>query len=454
MKTIWEWILRLFGKSPFDKAADDENAEYTRAYEETGRISFGAIFASALANKAVSDSDITVTAAGGGASMRAQWMEGPLSALWRHAKPMVAQALGKGGKVLLPCVINGKAHIDVIDQSRMSVSRAQGDRILSASILAEVVRQDERLYYRWQDYTLEGDNHRIEIRITNDSGAPVPFDTVPEWAGLTPQISIAGVDRILFGYFRCPTDGRKDGSVYGVPITYGSEDIIRQLHKCMEQMEQEYALKRAFVGANERLFDKNAQLPASGIFRKLTPAGGLNGQSFWEVFDPAIRDSAYLSRYQHLCEQLEKSIGTSRGILTAPETANATATEIISANYDTFTMVSAIRGNLEQAINDAAYALDILAEHFGATPAGARGDWLITYDWDTSLLESSTETFTQLSELESRGLILPERLVSWVTGQPIEEAKEEIDQVKARQEDSAQRALGMTDDGAGIGAPV
>ena len=61
------------------------------------------------------------------------------------------------------------------------------------------------------------------------------------------------------------------------------------------------------------------------------------------------------------------------------------------------------------------------------------GDWQIIWDWDMSMTEASTETFSQLSELESRGLILPERLVSWVTGMNLDEAKAEVDAAKALQ---------------------
>ena len=50
------------------------------------------------------------------------------------------------------------------------------------------------------------------------------------------------------------------------------------------------------------------------------------------------------------------------------------------------------------------------------------------------MMESTTETFTQLSELESRGLILPERLVSWTTGVSMEEAKAEVDAAQERQQ--------------------
>ena len=53
-----------------------------------------------------------------------------------------------------------------------------------------------------------------------------------------------------------------------------------------------------------------------------------------------------------------------------------------------------------------------------------------------TLLESSSETFDQLSELESRGLISGARLNSWVTGQTIEEAQAEIDAVSEEKQES------------------
>lgn len=48
------------------------------------------------------------------------------------------------------------------------------------------------------------------------------------------------------------------------------------------------------------------------------------------------------------------------------------------------------------------------------------------------MTESSTETFNQYSELESRNLITPERLVSWATGMSLEEAKAEVELAQSR----------------------
>lgn len=322
--------------------------------------------------------------------------------------------------------------VDIIDQSRMAITAMRGDEITGATLLADIGRKDNRVYYRFADYILDGATHTIRNRATTANGGEVELSTIPEWADIPPEIVITGVEHILFGYLKCPKDNREDKQIIGVPITYGSEDVERQLHECMADMHREYDLKKSFVGADDRLFGKDNKLPENGLFKKFK-GSGLKDGDFWQVYDPAIRDSAYLSRFQQLCGLMESSVGVSPGILTEPRTANATATEIKAANKATFDMVAAIRANVEEAFWQTAYALDVLGEFFGATPAGAMGDWQIQWDWDMSMMEASTETFNQLSELESRGYILPERLVAWVTGMNMEEAKAEVEEAQSRQ---------------------
>ena len=58
-----------------------------------------------------------------------------------------------------------------------------------------------------------------------------------------------------------------------------------------------------------------------------------------------------------------------------------------------------------------------------------------------SLTESSAETFDQLAELESRGLISGARLNAWVTGQGMEEAQAEIDAVQKEKENQAENVI-------------
>lgn len=429
---IWGRVLTLFGRKEMDKTAQSRSRNYKAEYETTEKINFTAIFAGFLANRAVSDSTMSVKDGAGNDSRRSEWIAEVLKKVWGKSKTVVSQALGKGGKVLVPYVQDGRPYVDIIDQSRMAITAMRGDEIIGATLMADMGTKDGKVYYRFADYRLEGTVHTIRNRATTDTGGEVELSILPEWENIQPEIVINGAEHILFGYLKCPQDSREDKQIMGVPITYGADDVIRDLHTCLADIRREFSLKKSFVGADDRLFDKDAQLPASGLFKRFRTTG-LKSDNFWEVFDPAIRESSYLARFQQLCGLLESTVGVSPGILTEPRTANATATEIRAANAATFAMVDSIRENIEEAFRQTAYALDILAEASGATPGGALGDWQIVWDWDTSMMESSTETFNQLSELESRGLILPERLVSWSTGMSLEEAKEEVAAAKAQQ---------------------
>lgn len=433
--TIWDYVLSLFSRKSVDRMAQADSGRYKTEYEQIQRINFTSIFANALAKKAVSDSLMTVKDSAGNDSRRSEWIGEGLAQVWKRNKVVVSQVLGKGGKLLVPYVQNGQPYVDVIDQSRMVITAMRGDEITGAMLMADIGSIDGKVYYRFADYSLENGIHIIRNRATTDKGGAVELSILPQWEGIQEEIVISGVEHLLFGYLKCPADSREDRQLMGVPITYGAEEVIRDLHTCLADIRREYSLKKPFVGADDRLFSKDNKLPDNGLFKKFKQTGLKDGD-FWQVFDPAIRDSSYLARFQQLCGLLESSVGVSPGILTEPRTANATATEIKAANAATFAMVDAIRENIEAAFRQAAYALDVLAEFYGATPAGAMGDWQILWDWDMSMMEASTETFSQLSELESRGLILPERLVSWATGMSMEEAKAEVEAAKALQPDT------------------
>lgn len=60
-------------------------------------------------------------------------------------------------------------------------------------------------------------------------------------------------------------------------------------------MDQVSPLSYVEIGADERLFGKDQQLSCNGLFRKMIGTN-LDSKNFWEVFDPKIRDNAYLFR--------------------------------------------------------------------------------------------------------------------------------------------------------------
>ena len=172
--------------------------------------------------------------------------------------------------------------------------------------------------------------------------------------------------------------------------------------------------------------DKNGhwELPEDVIYKKFNS----DKDDFWEVFSPEIRQSSYYERLRELYSRLEKEIGTSAGILTEIETANATATAIKRALYDTLTIVDDLRDNLEQGFDDFFKACDVLANAYNVVPSGT---FEISFDWDLSLLEEPSETYNQYVQGVSQGVVKKEELRQFIfSDETLEESKKAIEEIE------------------------
>lgn len=118
--------------------------------------------------------------------------------------------------------------------------------------------------------------------------------------------------------------------------------------KDLEQIDREYGLKEAFVGADITMFKGDNALPSNGLYKKIN-AGDDN---FWEVFDPAFRDTSLYNKLTNDFALLEKQIGTNRGILTDPLSTYQNKDEARRANQDTFAIIDDIRDSLEDGLKD------------------------------------------------------------------------------------------------------
>ena len=443
LEKIRQLIQRLLGVKAEVQSAEPDR--YVKHYEDIKGENITAIIAGKLATLTFADSTCTVDASKG---KRAELIQSVLDPLWQRGPSIMAQALGKGGKVLVPAVHAGHIDVYAIDQNRMVVRRMDGEQIMEASLLSDLVVRNDRVYYLLADYVLEGDVQTIRYRVADEAGAEYPLADVPEWADTAPETSIAGVDRLLFGFLRCPRDDRRGGRAHGVPITYGAEADLEELVEHMRTYRREFKLSRMMLGLDSSLWRYGHDSAPVGIdqVKQSVQDGDLpfipvesvviDGKTPWQQYAPAIRYEAMEGRYNSLCRRLEKACGLSQGVLTERQSVNyANKDEVRAAQYDTFAVVTSARQSWEAAIADVAYAVDVLAEYFGLTPAGARDQYEVTYDWDTSLVESSVEAFEQLSELQSRGAASKAELRQFVRGGSLEEAQQAVDEIQARGED-------------------
>lgn len=433
---IIDWVKRLFGVDPIVSTIEQARAEYTSLeYIEATKLNLTAIFANKLSTLTTTESTVEVI----GDNRRAESIDEAIRSVWKKKRKWNGFALGTGGVLLVPYAAGKKIYTDIIPQDRMIINRVNGDELRAVTILADTTRQKDKLYYRWTDYKLD-DNGMLTItnRATNDNGAAYALTDLDEWAGIPEEMTVSGVEHLPLAYIKCPVDNRRAEALYGVPITYGCDEKIKEINECLADIRLEYKLKRPIAGIDPVVFDikdGRRNLPVTGLFMPSLP-GGLDGSGkLWDIYDPAIRDSAYYNRLMHLFEELEKQVGTSRGILTEPTSRGATATEIKAGMYDTYAIVSDMREAIEQGLDRLAYAMDVLSNMYNLTPMG---DYELSFDWSYSMIESSQESFQQLVTAAQQGAVEPAEIRQYVMpDETLEEAQQRCEEIAAKKKDSS-----------------
>lgn len=433
---IISWVKRLFSVDPVTSEHMQARSEDDQAaYLETHKTNFTAIFANKLSALTLTESTVEIL----GDNRRAELIGEAIREIWLKSRKWAGIAFGSGGVLLVPYSVGGKIYTDIVPQSRMVINRVNGDELRSITVLADTTRQKDKVYYRWVNYDLADDGTlTVTNRATNDVGAAYSLTDFGEWAAIPEETVVSGVEHLPLAYIKCPVDNRRGESLYGVPITFGCDAVIREIAECLDQVRQEFELKKVMLGLDPVMFDvKNGRryTPRTGLFMPALP-GGLDGSGkLWELFDPAIRDSSYYNRLVNLYELLEKQVGTSRGILTEPTTRGATATEIKAGMYDTYALVELMRTGIERGIERLAYAMNVLCNMYSLSPMG---DYEVSFDWSYAMIESSQESFNQLVTAAQIGAVEAAEVRQYVMpDETLEEAQERCAEIAANKKDSS-----------------
>ena len=429
IKNVWVKILALFGiKTMTTDQEYTDNQLYESNYESTRRINFNSIFSNKISNYVCSESSVSIEET----DKRSLLLSNTIQLIDKDKKKIVNRMLGTGGIVIVPYVYKNEILYKLVPQFRLSINEKQGNKITNATLLADVKTIKDgyttKTYYRWQNEEVKGTSLYITQKYTDENGATILKPEV--YADVIDRVIITNVDRCLFGYGKSPIDNRRNHNDYGVPITYGCSATINEIYECLDQIRSEFKTKEAFIGVDYTMFKTNGngevELPSNHLYRKFNS----DKDNFWEVFDPAIRESSYYARLQELYERLEKEIGTSKGILSTPETVNATATEIRKAMYDTFTIVEQTREQFERCIEDFIYACQVLANYYNLTPMS---EVEVKYDWSYDLLENTQETFNQLVQGKNLGVVDEVELRQFIIpSETIQQAEEKIQEIKEK----------------------
>lgn len=426
---MWQRLKSLIKRLFKIPVAEQEQfrEDFVEQYRDLN-FNLTAIAANKLATLVVTESNVDVGMGDDEKNPRVKYLNELVQKVWAKSKKITAQAFGCGGVALVPNCVNDTIYFDIVQHDRMIISSVLGDQITGVSFLSDIQVIDNDVYSRFTYYQITETGCVIRNKAVKNLSDEVSLKDVSAWSDIQEEVIIPNCKKVPVAYLKCPTDNRRSDDLKGVPVTFGCEYIMNEINECLNQIKDEYQYKKPIIFADTTLFDDK-----ENVDRKLykTFAGGkLDGSALIDIFDPQIRDSAYYKRLESLFEIMEKSMGTSKGILSEPATNYATATEIKRSIYDTFALVENTRKAWERTMQDMLDAFIVLCNYYGLTVYSGNPVSL-KFDWSYGLVESSEITFQQLSECNSRGVVGDAELRQFVKPkETLTEAQKAVDLIQ------------------------
>lgn len=412
-----------------------------------------AIGAGVIANIAIDDSGIIID----GNNARADALRDIKEYFTDEIQNVAAEvALGTGDCIIRPFTDGKYIGLNIIGNDNFVITESIGTHLKGVIIKLDEYETDKAVYRLFESQSLKETNG-IKIvyirRFAYKDGKEIGIETT-NWNEIHTEETVTA-DQLLLGRYKCPTINREDyNSANGVPITFGCEEIEKNVKTKYKQYNDEFDRKIAKTIADRTLFkrehsekDENGKLSLSGQEFILSRGGGVNESSISNMiydYSPAIREADFQSANNFNLSILELCCGFSRGIFTTPETAFSTATEMKNSLKKTFSFVKKFRRRIEAGNRMLFNAINIIMNINANTPMG---DWDIRHDWSYDYIEQTAEKFNQLIQAHSAGAIKTEDVTSWVLGLDEETAKKYIAELKAEAESESEEPEPIEDDG-------
>ncbi len=262
---------------------------------------------------------------------------------------------------------------------------------------------------------------RIESRLfrapstdTNVLGIEIPLDSLPQYAGIQPELVIPGIGSVGMAQLRTPLENTVDGSPDAVSVYAPAMGLIRCINTNEQQLNDEFA-----HGAS--------RIIASADMIRTDPAGkkhfdddlfiGIDDDPHnvgVTIFAPALREASYLARKQDYLRSVENLIGLKRGILSEVEAAERTATEITSSAGDYNLTVLDFQQSWRSMVDELMQMCVALGAAYHLLPESAQynPDDLVL-DFGDGVLYDRSRQNSELMQQVSAGLLQPERYLGW-----------------------------------------
>jgi A118 family predicted phage portal protein len=266
-----------------------------------------------------------------------------------------------------------------------------------------------------QTYSYENKSHTIESHFfVSSSPDNIGAEINPEnldsdmWSRIDPYIVINDVDRPLFAFWSVPfANNIESGSPLGVSVYSRAIKLLNEADLQWDRYLWEFEGGELAVDAGEEVLRQRPGEDTLGtpstrdrLFRKFNiDADDNKDKSFYEVFNPTLRDDNYSNGLNEIKRQIEFNCSLAYGTLSNPQNVDKTAEEIKASKQRSYTAVSDMQHSLEAVLEDYIYACNAMADACNLAPSG---EYEVSFNWGDGVLEDKDkEQAIQLNEVNS-----------------------------------------------------
>lgn len=367
-------------------------------------------------------------------SKRADYLNEPYSAVVNDARLFTEYAAAGGSLALKPYIIEDGIVVDYVKAGRFFPLSFDASGRVTGCLFLDRITKGDKVYTRVESHTMEPGGCRIQNSAyegntdTGELGKPVPLDTVEEWAGLTEDALIQGVDRPLFAVLRMPFANTIDpGSPLGVSVYSRATDLIREADKQFSRLLWEMESGNRAMYVDLRAFQNDDAEPGPLPFKKFYRMCDVDPTTQGDLFkewSPPLRVQEQVHALNEILQKIEDACGIARGSISeAPESSAGglkTATELKIMRQRTYATIRDTQKAVETALRDLLAAMDTWATIGGLAP---EGDYDVSFEFDDSVVTDRSTEFLERMQLLTARAMAPWELRAWYMGETEDQAK-------------------------------
>lgn len=347
------------------------------------------------------------------------------------------EAIALGGGAIRPYVDNDKIKLAWVNASQFYPLHSNSNGIDEAAIASQttVTENNMNVYYtllefhEWNpDGTYKITNELYRSEDINAVGIQVPLNTLDEYKNLQPQVTLTGLTKPLFTYFKAPGANNKQlDSPLGLGLVDNSKKIIDAINQTHDSYYWEVKMGQRRVAVPAEMLkpgttfgnDEVDQLrppvfdPEENVFVQMY---GDEDMKITDLTSP-IRNDQYQATMNFFLEEFENAIGLSQGTFTSTPSGVQTATEVVTNNSMTYQTRSSYLTQVSKQINGLIIAILELMECGGLFNDG-NTRWSgdpekanINIDFADGVFTDKTTQFTQDSQAVTMGVMPKKRFL-------------------------------------------